>query len=128
MVLQAATCVLGSLYEYLVLTDYLTRVDTTGRSILFFRGAALEESTFRKGRTAYGKWIRRCRNLICQACFVYACLINPFARLSLAYIDRNETNFVIFDQINSFMVKIFVLFVPILYSLSTMYEETKQRK
>ena len=62
--LQGVLIGIGGAYELVVLSDYGNRKEH-GRSFMFFTGEALQEATFRKGKTSYGKLVRSCRNIIC---------------------------------------------------------------
>ena len=107
--------IIGGAYERLILSDYGIKKEH-GRSYMFWTGEALQEASFRKGMTSMGKFLRSYRNLICQASVFTVIAVEP---LSSFIPNRELANLII-----AMTVKIFILFVPIIYTFCLMHEDT----
>jgi hypothetical protein len=119
MTLQILTLGLGGTYELIVLSDYGNH-KKHGRSIWSFTGEALQESSFRKGKTKFGKWVRSYRNFLCQVCIVYVCLVDPMLQLNCLNLSASHLRLTAAS-----VCKLFVVLLPILYTMSSMLEETR---
>ena len=83
---------------------------------MFWTGEALQEASFRKEMTSMGKFLRSHRNLICHTSLFTVIAVEP---LSSFIPNRELANLII-----AMTVKIFILFVPIIYTFCLMHEDT----
>ena len=115
-VLQIALISLGGAYERIILSDYYSK-SNHGRAFWFWMGEPLQEVAFNNAEmTAFGKLLRRCRNLICQMSLVIVLIIDPLLALFATIYQ---------SLVISITVKLFIVLVPLLYTHCLMIEQAR---
>ncbi len=110
----------GGSYEKMILSDYGSQQADQDTFFWFWTGKPSIDMSSPKEVTRTSKSLRECRNLIFNASLFSVVVIDPIAQLGLSAFYS--------QLISTVLAKSLVLLVGLMYTMSLMYQETKQNR